>query len=72
MKNRRFDRRAFLKHAIASSAAGVTVAAPQTSQAQQKPAAPTATAANPPARNQLSCSPASFTSFRHFAISERM
>ena len=45
MKNRRFDRRTFLKSAVASSAAAVAVAVPQTSDAQQKPAAP---AANPP------------------------
>jgi gluconate 2-dehydrogenase gamma chain len=46
MKNRRFDRRTFLKSAVASSAAAVSVTLPQGADAQQKPAAATAT---PPA-----------------------
>ena len=46
MKNRRFDRRTFLKGAIAGSAAAASVTLPQTGQTQQKPAAP---AASPPA-----------------------
>ncbi|HZN25583.1 MAG TPA: gluconate 2-dehydrogenase subunit 3 family protein [Burkholderiales bacterium] len=46
MKNRRFDRRTFLKSAIAGSATAASVTLPQTGQTQQKPAAP---AASPPA-----------------------
>jgi gluconate 2-dehydrogenase gamma chain len=42
MKNRRFDRRTFLKSAVAGSAAAVSVTLPQSAEAQQKPAAPTA------------------------------
>ena len=39
MKNDTFDRRAFLKSAVAGSAAAVTVALPQSAEAQAKPAA---------------------------------
>jgi gluconate 2-dehydrogenase gamma chain len=39
MKNDAFDRRAFLKSAVAGSAAAVTVALPQSAEAQAKPAA---------------------------------
>jgi len=42
MKNHRFDRRTFLKSAVASGAAAVSVALPQSAEAQQKPAAPVA------------------------------
>ena len=42
MKNRRFDRRTFLKSAVAGSAAAVSVTRPQTAEAQQKPTAPAA------------------------------
>jgi gluconate 2-dehydrogenase gamma chain len=42
MKNDKFDRRAFLKSAVAGSAAAVTVTLPQAASAQQKPAAPPA------------------------------
>jgi gluconate 2-dehydrogenase gamma chain len=45
MKNGRFDRRTFLKSAVASSATAVAVTLPQQAQAQQKPAAP---AVSPP------------------------
>jgi gluconate 2-dehydrogenase gamma chain len=45
MKNETFDRRAFLKSAVAGSAAAVTVALPQSAEAQTKPAP----AAAPPA-----------------------
>jgi gluconate 2-dehydrogenase gamma chain len=38
MKNDSFDRRAFLKSAVAGSAAAVTVTLPQSAEAQQKPA----------------------------------
>jgi gluconate 2-dehydrogenase gamma chain len=38
MKNDTFNRRAFLKSAVAGGAAAVTVALPQTAEAQQKPA----------------------------------
>jgi gluconate 2-dehydrogenase gamma chain len=38
MKNDTFDRRAFLKSAVAGSAAAVTVALPQSAEAQAKPA----------------------------------
>ena len=44
MKNHRFDRRTFLKSAVAGSAAAVSVTLPQTGEAQQKPAAPLASA----------------------------
>jgi gluconate 2-dehydrogenase gamma chain len=40
MKNVPFNRRAFLKSAVASSAAAVSVGLPQSAQAQHKPAAP--------------------------------
>jgi gluconate 2-dehydrogenase gamma chain len=42
MKNRRFDRRTFLKSAVAGSAAAVSATLPQTAEAQQKPTAPAA------------------------------
>src|SRR4051812_42414215 len=46
MKNDTFDRRAFLKSAVAGSAAAVTVTLPQSAEAQGKPAA-----APPPAND---------------------
>jgi gluconate 2-dehydrogenase gamma chain len=46
MKNEPFDRRAFLKSAVAGSAAAVTVSLPQSAEAQQRAAA---AAAAPPA-----------------------
>lgn len=47
MKKPRFDRRTFLKSAVASSAAAVSVSMPQPGQAQQRPA-PAATPAAAP------------------------
>jgi gluconate 2-dehydrogenase gamma chain len=49
MKNDTFDRRAFLKSAMAGGAAAVTVAIPQSAEAQQKFAASAPAAASQPA-----------------------
>jgi gluconate 2-dehydrogenase gamma chain len=47
MKNDTFNRRAFLKSAVAGGAAAVTVTLPQSADAQQKPAASPASSAPP-------------------------
>jgi gluconate 2-dehydrogenase gamma chain len=47
MKNEPFDRRAFLKSAVAGSAAAVTVSLPQSAEAQQRAAAAAAPPAHP-------------------------
>jgi gluconate 2-dehydrogenase gamma chain len=62
MKNDTFDRRAFLKSAVAGSAAAVTatVALPQTAEAQQHPAAPATTPPPNPGYTFLNLEEAAF------------
>jgi gluconate 2-dehydrogenase gamma chain len=60
MKNDAFDRRAFLKSAVAGSAAAATVSIPHAAEAQQAAARPAAAPASGPAYSFLSSDEAAF------------
>jgi len=60
MKKDAFDRRAFLKGAVAGGAAAVTVSIPRPAEAQQTPAAPPAAGSSSPTYTWLNADEAAF------------